>query len=193
MNESSKIPNFLADFLLFIALSNKQNMKSEIIQSKIYEARDQKVMLDFDLAMLYEVETRLLNQAVKRNIDLFPVDFMFRLYKKEWEFMSSQIVMTPTGKRPKSVLPLVFTEHGVIMLANILKSKKARQTSIALVRAFITLKRFILNYDYLSEKLTELESKYNKQFNDVYEVINFLLTKDKEERAQKERKRIGFL
>ena len=90
-------------------------------------------MLDFDLAELYEVETRVLNQAVKRNLDILPKDFMFQLNEKEWDSMLSQFVMTYPVKRPKSALPLAFTEHGVAMLANVLKSKKARQTSVAIV------------------------------------------------------------
>jgi hypothetical protein len=101
-------------------------MQLQIIQSKIYEVRGHKVMLDFDLAELYEVETRVLNQAVKRNIDIFPADFMFQLTLKEWESMSSQIVMTYPVKRPKAALPLAFTEHGVTMLSNVLKSKKSK-------------------------------------------------------------------
>ncbi len=100
-------------------------------------------MLDFDLAELYEMETRRLNQAVKRNSNIFPEDFMFQLTALEWE-MLSQNVMTYPKKRPKTALPLAFTEHGVTMLANVLKSKKARQTSIATVRAFIALKQFAL-------------------------------------------------
>jgi hypothetical protein len=167
-------------------------MQLQVIQQKIYEIRGQKVMLDFDLAELYEVETRALNQAVKRNIDIFPGDFMFQLSISEWENMSSQIVMTYPVKRPKTALPLAFTEHGVTMLANILRSKKARQTSIAIVRAFIALKQFALNYSEISEKLKELENKYNKQFKDVYEVINYLLKKDKLVTDQNQRKRIGF-
>ena len=147
---------------------------------------------DFDLAELYEVETRVLNQAVKRNIDIFPPDFMYQLTENEWEQMSSQIVMTSLKKRPKSSLPFAFTEHGVTMLANVLKSKKARLTSIAIVRAFITLKKFISNYNEISETLKELENKYNQQFKDVYEAINYLLNKEKQEVAQKERKRIGY-
>jgi hypothetical protein len=106
--------------------------------------------------------------------------------------MSSQIVMTSPNKRPKSALPFAFTEHGVTMLANVLKSKKARLTSIAIVRAFIALKQFISNYHELSEKMKDLESKYNTQFKDVYEAINYLLQKDHIEINQKERKRIGF-
>ena len=167
-------------------------MQPQKIETKIYEIRGHKVMLDFDLAELYEVETRVLNQAVKRNIDIFPDDFMFQVSQKEWKNMSSQIVMTYPVKRPKVALPLAFTEHGVAMLANILKSKKARQTSIAIVRAFISLKQFILNYNELAEKLKELETTFNKKFKDVYEAINYLLTKDKRETEQNVRPRIGF-
>ena len=167
-------------------------MHIQQIESKIHEIRGQKVMLDYDLADLYEVETRALNQAVKRNIDIFPSDFMFQLTKNEWERMSSQIVMTSLNKRPKTALPYAFTEHGVTMLANVLKSNKARLTSIAIVRAFITLKKFISNYNEISETLKELENKYNQQFKDVYEAINYLLNKEKQEISQKERKRIGY-
>ena len=149
-------------------------------------------MLDFDLAELYEVETRALNQAIKRNIDIFPDDFMFRLTRKEWKNMSSQIVMTYPVKRPKVSPPLVFTEYGVAMLANVLKSRKARKTSVAIVRAFIALKQFVLNYKELAVQLKELESKYDRKFADVYEAINYLLQKDKQETQQKERKRIGY-
>ena len=167
-------------------------MQLQIIQKKIYEIRGQKVMLDFDLAELYEVETRALNQAVKRNIDIFPNDFMFQLTKKEWKTMSSQIVMTSPLKRPKSALPLAFTEHGVTMLSNVLKSKKARQTSVAIVRVFISLKQFTLNYKELAEKLKELENKYNLQFTTVYEALKYLM-KDKQTRDDwKSRKQIGY-
>jgi len=122
----------------------KPAMQLQIIQTKIYEIRGQRVMLDYDLADLYEVETRVLNQAVKRNIDIFPSDFMFQLTQSEWKILTSQTVIFEKGqgkgKYPKH-LPFAFTEHGVTMLANVLKSKKARQTSIAVVRAFITLNR----------------------------------------------------
>lgn len=109
----------------------------QIIQSKIYEIRGQKVMLDRDLAELYQVETRVLNQAVKRNIERFPPDFMFQLTSKEWMNMSSQIVMTSFGKRPKRAMPLVFTEYGIVMLSSVLRSDIAVQTSILITRAFI--------------------------------------------------------
>ena len=162
------------------------------IEKTIYVIRGQRVMLDFDLAIIYDVETRILNQAVNRNRDIFPNDFMFQLTKKEWENMSSQIVMTYSSRRPKKALPLAFTEHGVTMLSNILKSKKARRISVSIVRAFIALKQYALTHKDLSEKLKELEIKYNKQFKDIYEAINYLLKKDKLIVEQKERKRIGY-
>ena len=167
-------------------------MQLQNIQQKIYEVRDQKVMLDFDLAQLYEVETRVLNQAVKRNINRFPKRFMFQLSADEWEIMSSQIVMTYPTKRPKTALPLAFTEHGVTMLASVLRSNKAIQMNIAIVEAFISLKEFALNYNDLTDKLKEIENKFDRQFKDVYEAINYLLQKDKQETQQKERKQIGF-
>ncbi len=94
----------------------------EIIRSEIYEITGQKVMLDYDLAEMYGVETRVLNQAVKRNLGRFPFDFMFQLSKDEWEHMSSQIVMTSPSKRPKTAIPYAFTEHGVVMLSSFLSS-----------------------------------------------------------------------
>ena len=98
-------------------------------------------MLDFDLAELYQVETRALNQAVKRNIDRFPDDFMFRLSPTEWEVISSQFVMTSRAKRPKSSLPLAFTEHGALMLASVLRSDIAVEISIKVTRAFVAIRR----------------------------------------------------
>ena len=167
-------------------------MEIEILQQKIYEIRGQRVMLDFDLAELYEVETRVLNQAVKRNLDVFPIDFMFQLTLHEWTLMSSQYVMTSSIKRPKSYLPSVFTEHGITMLCTILKSKKARQTSISIVRAFIKLKEMALFYTDFSIQLKQLETQYNKQFDDVFEAINYLMKKDNQLKQQVERKKIGF-
>lgn len=107
-------------------------MRLQIIQSKIYEVRDQRVMLDYDLAELYEVETRVLNQAVKRNIARFPDDFMFRLKVNEWETMLSQFVMTYPVKRPKASPPLAFTEQGLAMLSGILNSEKPLRSTLPL-------------------------------------------------------------
>ncbi len=168
-------------------------MQLQVIQTKIYEVRGQKVMLDFDLAELYEVETKRLNEAVKRNTERFPERFMFRLTVIEWENMRSQIATASIQtKRNVAVTPFAFTEHGVTMLASVLKSNKAIKVNIAIVEAFIALKEFALNYKEIDDKLKELENTYNKQFKDVYEVINYLLQKDKQETNQKERKQIGY-
>ncbi len=167
-------------------------MQLQLIQNKIYEIRGQKVMLDYDLAILYKVETRVLNQAVKRNIKRFPKDFMFQLTKLEWENMSSQIVMTSTIKRPKTALPLAFTEQGLAMLSGILNSEVAINVNIAIMRAFVFVRQYALSHKDLTNKLNELESKYNKKFSDVYKALNYLLEKDKLQNEQKQRKRIGY-
>ena len=140
----------------------------QLIQSKIYEIRGQKVMLDFDLAEMYEVETRVLNQAVKRNIERFPEDFMFQLTKEEWENMSSQFVMTSRSKRPKTAMPLVFTEHGVVMLSSVLRSNIAIQTSILIVRAFVAIRQLITNPPI--DRVGELE-KQMKELKDYIEDV----------------------
>ena len=164
------------------------------IQNKIYEINGVKVMLDFDLAELYEVETRVLNQSIKRNIESFPEDFMFRLTKEEWnEISSSQIVMMDSPKnRTGKYLPHAFTEHGVTMLASVLKSSKARQMNIAIVRAFISLRKTLLNIENLDINIKELELKYDSQFEDIYEAIQFLMTENKEISTYNERTKIGY-
>ena len=113
----------------------------EPIKQKIYEIRGQRVMLDFDLAGLYGVETRVLNQAVKRNKERFPDDFMFRLTATEWDDISSQFVMTSRLKRPKTSLPIAFTEHGALMLSSVLRSDVAVEISIKIARAFVAIRR----------------------------------------------------
>ncbi|MCR5850839.1 MAG: ORF6N domain-containing protein [Bacteroidaceae bacterium] len=127
----------------------------QLIQNKIYEIRGQRVMLDFDLAAMYGVETRALNQAVKRNIERFPEDFMFQITAEEWYIISSQFVMTSRSKRPKSALPLAFTEHGALMLASVLRSDIAIDMSVKITRAFVAM-RTILTNPSLPSKLQEL-------------------------------------
>ena len=164
------------------------------IQNRIYEVNGTKVMLDFDLATLYEVETRVLNQAIKRNQDNFPDDFMFRLTREEWEeISSSQIVMMNIPKnRTGKYLPYAFTEHGVTMLASVLKSDKARKTNIAIVRAFVALRRTLLNIESLQSQIKDLETKYDSQFGDIFEAIQFLMTENKEISTYYERNKIGY-
>ena len=161
------------------------------IQTKIYEVRNQKVMFDFDLAQLYEVETRALKQAVRRNLDRFPHDFMFQLTEKEVETILSQNVI-PSKKYLGGALPLAFTEQGVAMLSSVLKSKKALQVNISIMRAFVVMRQYIVNYSELNKKIIEMETKYNKQFADVYEALNYLMGVKKEEEKIKQRKKIGY-
>ncbi|MES2328557.1 MAG: ORF6N domain-containing protein [Bacteroidota bacterium] len=173
-------------------------MNPAIIQQKIFEIRGLKVMFDFDLADLYEVETRVLNQAIKRNIESFPEDFMFRLTAKEWTVISSsQFVMMDSlpKNRTGKYLPYVFTEHGVTMLASILKSPKARKMNIAIVRAFIALKKFVLEHNDVLEQLLELKQRIGEhdiQLNQIYDAIENLLDNKLEEKKWEDRERIGF-
>jgi hypothetical protein len=167
-------------------------MQLEKIQTKIYEIRGQKVMLDFDLAEMYEVENRVLKQSVKRNPDRFPDDFMFQLTKIEWQEVITNCDNLPEGVKFSPATPFAFTEQGVSMLSSVLKSKKALQVNIAIMRAFVFMRQYALTHKDLTEKLQELENKYDKQFKDVYDAINFLLQKDNQETEQKQRKRIGF-
>ena len=162
------------------------------LQSKIHDIRGQKVLLDFDLAQLYEVETRVLNQAVKRNKKRFPLDFMFQLTSDEWTTMSSQIVTTSPLKRPKTALPFAFTEQGVAMLSGILNSDVAINVNIAIMRTFVMIRKYALEHKEFHEKLLEMESKYDKKFSDVYEALNYLIKKEEKETIQKERKQIGY-
>ena len=168
-------------------------MKLQSIQSKIYEVRGQKVMLDYDLAELYETETKRLKEAVRRNIDRFPGDFMFELSREEYKFLRTQFATLEVGRGKYSKFnPFAFTEQGVAMLSSVLNSAKAIEVNIQIVRAFVFLRQYSLDHNDMSQKLKELESKFEKRFKDIYEAINYLLEKDKQESEHKKRKRIGF-
>ena len=173
-------------------------------------------MLDFDLAELYEVETKVLNQAVKRNNYRFPEDFMFRITAKEWETMRSHIVTASENggmrsqnvtasqnKRNTNVTPFAFTEHGVTMLASVLRSKRAVDMNIAIVRAFIAIRHFVNKHKDLAEQIHELRTELQTRFGEhdvqlayIYDALENLLDKkeDENEKVQqwKERQRIGF-
>ncbi len=182
----------------------------QLIQSKIYEIRGQRVMLDFDLAELYQVETRVLNQAVKRNIDRFPEDFMFQVTAEEWVVISSQFVMTSRNKRPKSALPLAFTEHGVVMLSSVLRSDIAVQTSVLITRAFVAMRQMIANSPVIMSAQLQKEMKELKEYiedvfadqNDInedtrmqIELINQVLAELQVHKklSEKPRRPIGFI
>jgi len=177
-------------------------MSLTIIQQKIYEIRGERIMLDFDLAELYQVETRIFNQAVKRNKESFPRDFMFRLTYKEWkQISSSQFVMMDNlpKNRSNKYLPYAFTEHGVTMLASVLKSTKARRMNIAIVRAFISLKKLTAKHKNLEEQLQLLRQEiyerigeHDTQLSAIYEAIDNLLGSKTEKVIWEERERIGY-
>ncbi|MFT4152767.1 ORF6N domain-containing protein [Parafilimonas sp.] len=157
------------------------------IQRRIYEIRGQKVMLDFDLAELYETETKYLKRAVRTNINRFPPDFMFELTKAEWEALRCNF-STSNKRGGTRYLAFAFTEQGVAMLSAVLNSQKAIDVNISIMRAFVFIRQYALSHKDLTDKLKKLERKYNKQFKDVYDAINYLLQKDKWEH----RERIGF-
>jgi hypothetical protein len=156
------------------------------VTDKIYSIRGHRVMLDFDLALLYNVETRTLKQAVKRNLDRFPEDFMFELTSNEIENLVSQNVI-PSKSRLGGATPLAFTEQGVSMLSSVLRSKEALHVHITIMRAFVEMRRLLENNKELQAKLQQLESKYDQQFKVVFDAIRSLIHK-----KTKPRERIGF-
>ena len=184
-------------------------MNTEIIHNKIYEIRGHKVMLDYEIAEMYEVETKRINEQVKRNIERFPEDFMFQLTENEWEMMRSQIVTTSDSNwsqiatsskkhRGKSYLPFAFTEHGVTMLASVLRSEKAVKVSIAVVRAFITLKQYIADRKNISKQINSIKDELSERIDEqdvqiieIYQVLDKLI-QDKEEQKPVKREPIGF-
>jgi hypothetical protein len=162
----------------------------ERIEQTIYLIRGEKVMLDTDLAKLYGVETRVLVQAVKRNIDRFPKDFMFQLSKAELENWRSQTVMSnPRAKMGLRRCPYAFTEQGVAMLSSVLRSKRAVHVNIQIIRAFVRLRRLMMDHKELAIKLEELERRYDKRFKLIFEAIQELMEPRKEE---DDGERIGF-
>ncbi|MCX6175155.1 MAG: ORF6N domain-containing protein [Ignavibacteriales bacterium] len=171
----------------------------ERITSKIFLLRNEKVLIDRDLAELYGVEVKKFNQAVKRNIERFPNDFMFRLTAEEYKILRSQIVTSSlagqkTGWGGRRYLPLAFTEQGVAMLSSVLNSERAVQVNIAIMRAFVQMRMFLQSSDVLAKKLNELEKETKKKFAKQQEQIKFIFEAIKElmlEKAKPKRK-IGF-
>lgn len=146
----------------------------EHIESRIFFLRGQKVMLSMHLAELYQVEPRVLVQAVKRNIRRFPSDFMFMLSSQEWENLKSQFVISSWGGLRRAV-PYAFTEQGVAMLSSVLRSNRAIQVNIEIMRAFVRLRQMIGAYSELAAKLEALEEKYDDQFKVVFDAIRELM------------------
>lgn len=162
-------------------------MEIEVIKNKIFEIRGNKVMLDFDLALLYNVETRILKQAVRRNINRFPEDFMFTLTQTEINQLVSQSVI-PSKSNLGGALPFAFTEQGIAMLSSVLNSEKAIEVNISIIRAFVTFRQFSLTYNELKDRITAIEN----QFPEIYKVLNFLVNKNEASKNIEERNKIGY-
>ena len=163
---------------------NKQICLGNILSS-VFIVRGTKAMIDSDLAALYEVETKILNQAVKRNIERFPEDFMFQLSKEEYGILKSQNVTSSWGGR--RTLPYAFSEQGVAMLSSVLNSKRAIQVNVEIMRTFVRLRRILSSHAELSERLEQLEMKYDKQFASVFDAIRQLMNE-----SEKPKKKIGY-
>jgi hypothetical protein len=159
----------------------------EEVTEKILLFRDKKVMVDSDLAKLYGVPTGLLNLAVKRNIDRFPLDFMFQLTKAEAEHLTLQTAISNKGRGGRRTPPYVFTEQGVAMLSSVLNSRRAIQVNIEIMRAFAKIREMILSYRELQRKINDMEQKYDKNFSAVFDALRELI-----DPPEKPRRRIGF-
>jgi len=162
-----------------------------ILVNKIYEIRSHNVMLDSDLAELYGVETKVLNQSIRRNLERFPEDFMFQLTESEWESLRSQIVTSKIGRGGRTYLPNVFTEHGVLMLSSVLKSQQAIQVNIQIVRIFTRLRQWLTENGELKYEIEDIKRKLNNQDKNIELVFGYL---DKlMDKKIGPRKRIGYM
>jgi len=159
----------------------------ERIERAIYLIRGERVMLDRDLADLYGVSTKTLKQAAKRNIDRFPRDFMFVLNPAEFENWRSQFVTSKADRKGLRYAPMAFTEHGILMLSSVLKSERAIQINIEIMRTFVKLRQLLTSNKELARRLDELESRYDRQFKIVFDAIRQLMTPPSHTRKQ-----IGF-
>ncbi|MFT5819111.1 MAG: hypothetical protein ACI8ZM_000334 [Crocinitomix sp.] len=171
-------------------MSNELSMPEEIITSKIYLIRGQKVMLDHDLAELYQVETKRINEQIKRNKERFPNDFMFQLSREEWANLKSQFATSSWGGR--RTLPYVFTEHGVLMLSSVLKSDRAIAVNIHIMRVYTKLRDMIIAHKDLLLEFEEIKKRISSQ-DDRIDLVFDYLTKFLTEEEQKEPiRRVGF-
>jgi hypothetical protein len=148
------------------------DLREKIIEKMIYVIRDQKVMFDNDLAQLYEVETRIINRNVQRNINRFPSDFMFQLTEEEYDSLRSQIGISKKGKGGRRYMPFVFTENGVAMLSSVLSSEKAILINVSIIRIFTRLRSFLMLEKNLTERVTKLEQGTNQMFKVVFERLD---------------------
>jgi len=172
-------------------------MELQVIHEKIYTVRGHKIMLDFDLATLYMIENKRLKEAVRRNIKRFPPDFMYELTQQEYQSLRSQFATLEIGRgKYAKYLPFAFTEQGIAMLSSVIHSEKAIEMNIAIMRAFIAIRQFVLQYNDLAEQIVEIKqsvSNHNEQLNQIYNAIETLLDEKAEQKTWAERPRIGFI
>jgi hypothetical protein len=166
-------------------------MELELIKSSIHEVRGKKVILDFEIAKMYQVETKYLKRIVRYNIKRFPADFMFELTKEEWNALRCNF---STSKNTGGIryLPFAFTEQGVAMISGLLNSDIAIEVNISIMRAFVMMRQFALTYQELSEKLIELEKQNSQKFDDIEQVLKYLIQKDNQNTQQETRKQVGY-
>jgi hypothetical protein len=170
-------------------------LPQEVFISKIYEVRGAKVMLDSDLAELYEVETKVLKQAVRRNLDIFPEHFMFELTKEEFDALRSRSVTSNKGRGGTRYLPMVFTEHGILQLANVLRSKRAKFMGIRIIEVFVKMREMMLNHAELFAQLEETRRMVSGHDDQIKVIFEYLQQLEKEKHAKadpSDRKRIGY-
>ena len=165
-------------------------MELTTIKNSIHEIRGKRVILDYELAKMYEVETRALKQAVRRNIDRFPEDFMFELTEVEMKNLTSQFVMSSWGGTRHGIF--ASTEQGIAMLSSVLKSKLAIQINISIMRAFVMMRQWSLTYHELAERLEELKRSHGQRFDGIEQVLNYFIQKDKQSAQQNQRKQVGY-
>ena len=183
-------------------------MELQIIQNKIYEIRGQRVMLDFDLATLYQVETKRLKEQVKRNSERFPEDFMFVLTSEEWNELVANCDQLPKNIKHNYIIPSAFTQEGIAMLSSVLRSPIAIQVNICIMRAFVKIRQYILESNQTTKELTELKQQirflqedmeslskdhesYEQHFDDIYLALAELANRNKKE--EKPRNKIGYI
>ena len=181
------MPSGMSDDLKSQFAISKPLLEAEDISRRIFTIRGQRVMLDADLAELYDVATFRLNEAVKRNSTRFPEDFMFRLTAEEYTSLISQIAISKPGRGGRRKMPYAFTEQGVAMLSSVLNSERAIQVNIAIMRAFVRMRKMLLSHEELARKVNALEGKYDAQFRVVFDAIRALM-----EPPKPPRRRIGF-
>jgi hypothetical protein len=162
-------------------------LRAENISQRILTIRGYRVMLDVDLAALYDVPTKAFNQAIHRNVDRFPEDFMFQLTEAEFYGLRSQFVTSKKGRGGRRYLPYVFTEQGVAMLSSVLNSDRAVRVNIAIMRAFVRMRETMASHRELAQRLNALENTYDARFRVVFDAIRALM-----EPSRKPRRRIGF-